>query len=182
MIRKLCYLIALLATQSVMGQLPADFSDQIINNDWEMPMGIAFDETGRMFVWEKAGRVYKADAEGNKINPPLLDIHEEVGNWRDHGLLGFTLDPDFINNGYYYLLYAVDRHYLINYGTPQYHPDSSSSFQASIGRITRYTADPSSDFSTTIENSRQVLLGSSSSNGIPLYHESHGVGSFKMRL
>lgn len=140
-------------------------------------MGMAFDETGNLFVWEKAGKVYRADSTGAKIEPPLLDIHEEVGSWRDHGLLGFALDPNFINNGHYYLLYAVDRHHLLYAGTSQYHPDSSSSFQASIGRVTRYTADPATNFTTTLSNSRKVLLGESITTGFPLYHESHGVGS-----
>ncbi len=172
-----CFLYLVLCFQSLKGQLPPDFSDQIISDEWNLPLGMAFDENGNMFVWEKAGRVYRADSSGTKIEPPILDIQEEVGNWRDHGLLGFTLDPNFINNGHFYLLYAVDRHHLLNFGTSQYHPDSSSSFQASIGRVCRFTADPANDFTTLIPNSRRVLLGESISTGFPLYHESHGVGS-----
>jgi glucose/arabinose dehydrogenase len=160
-----------------LGQLPEDFSDQTISENWTMPMGLTFDETGRMFVWEKAGKVFIVDTSGNKIPEPLLDIHEEVGNWRDHGLLGFALDPEFLNNGNYYLLYAVDRHYLLHYGTSEYHPDSTTTHQASIGRVTRYTADASTNFQTTIPGSRKVLIGEDITTGIPLYHESHGIGT-----
>ena len=40
----------------------------------------------------------------------------------------------------------------------QYEPDSSLTHQATIGRITRFTADPVSNFQTIIPNSRKVLL------------------------
>ena len=162
---------------SLQAQLPEDFSDQVVSTNWTMPMGMEFDETGRIFVWEKAGKIFIVDINGEKIEEPLLDIHEEVGNWRDHGLLGFALDPDFLNNGHFYLLYAVNRHYLLHYGTPEYVADSTISHVASIGRLTRYTADPATNFQTTLENSRKILIGDNISNGIPLYHESHGVGS-----
>ena len=158
-------------------QLPDDFSDQKVSEDWDLPMGLTFDEAGRMFVWEKAGRVYVVDTNGVKNNQPLIDIREEVGYWRDHGLLGFALDPNFLNNGHFYLLYAVERYHLLYFGTPQYQPGTSISNEASIGRVTRFTADHNDDFLSTIQGSRKVLIGEDISSGIPLYHESHGVGT-----
>lgn len=169
-----CYYLAI---GLLSAQLPDEFSDQIVSNEFDLPMGITFDDQHRMFVWEKAGLVYIVDAEGNKLPNPLLDISEEVGNWRDHGLLGFALDPNFSTNGHFYLLYAVDRHHLLYFGTPDYSPDSTATFQASIGRITRYTADPSTNFENVIPNSRKVLLGETKGTGFILIHESHGVGS-----
>jgi len=79
--------------------------------------GLRFDSSGQVYVWEKAGKVWVIDTNGVKISTPLLDITEEVGNWRDHGLNGFALDPDFRTNGFFYLFYTVDRHYLMNFGT-----------------------------------------------------------------
>ncbi len=46
---------------------------------------------------------------------PLIDLSEEVGDWRDYGLLGFALDPNFYVNGYIYLLYVVDYHHLLRH-------------------------------------------------------------------
>ena len=63
-----------------------------------------------MFVWEKAGKVWVVE---NGIKSLLIDISPEVGNWNDFGLLGFALHPDFEINGYFYLLYTVDRHHFI---------------------------------------------------------------------
>src|SRR6185503_961577 len=96
----------------------------------------------------------------------------EVGNWRDHGLLGFTLDPNFLSNGYIYLLYAVDRHYLMNFGTPNYNASTDQYYSATIMRITRYTA-VGPGFNTVDYGSRQILFGESPSTGAPMLHESH---------
>ncbi len=157
-------------------QLPENFNDQAVSAGWNQAIGLTFDDLGRMYVWEKGGMVHIVE-EGVRLPEPLIDIREEVGNWRDHGLLGFTLHPNFLNNGYFYLLYAVDRHHLLYHETDQYSPDSSVQFQASIGRLTRYTADPQSNFSTVVEGSRKVLIGETKDTGFPLLHESHGLGS-----
>ena len=158
-------------------QLPSDFTDQKVSTGWELPMGLTFDNQHRMLVWEKAGHVHIVDTNGIKLPNPLIDISEEVGNFHDLGLLGFALDPDYANNGYFYLLYAVDRHHLLHYGTPAYHPDTSETFAATIGRVTRYTADKNTDFTSIVSGSRKVLLGEEKHNGIPILYSSHGIGS-----
>jgi glucose/arabinose dehydrogenase len=158
-------------------QLPDEFNDQRLPYNFEAPMGIVFDSDGRMFVWEKEGKVHIVDTLGNRLPDPLIDISEEVSNWKDHGLMGFTLDRDFLINGHFYLLYALDLHHYYHFGTPAYHPDSTVTFKPTIGRVTRYTADPATGFSTTLPGSRQVLLGETLLDGIPLLYEFHGLGS-----
>ncbi len=161
----------------IFAQLPPDFVETVITTEIYRPVGIAFDENGQAYVWEREGIVYVIDSSGVKLQNPLIDISEEVGYWGDHGCLGFALDPDFLSNGYFYLLYVVDRHHLLYFGTNQYEPDSSLTNQATIGRITRYTADPSSNFQTIVPNSRKVLLGETIDSGFPILIASHGVGS-----
>ena len=107
----------------------------------------------------------------------MLDIREEVGGWRDFGLLGFCLHPNFLSNGYVYLLYTVDRHHLLYAGTPSYSSSSNQYFAATIGRITRFTARASDGFRSVDPASRKVLLGESITNGFPSLHESHGIGT-----
>ena len=158
-------------------QLADGFNDQIVISNFNNPVGIEFDENGQLYVWEKSGLIHIVDTNHNKLATPLLDIREEVGNWADHGLLGFALDPNFMSNGYYYIMYAVDKYHLLFYGTPSYSPDSSRTNVASIGRIVRYKADAATNFTTTLPNSRTVLLGETIHTGIPLLHLSHGVGS-----
>jgi len=107
-------------------ELPDDFYETIVSSGWDAPVGFAVDETGQMYVWEKPGRVHVVDTNGVKLSEPLLDIREEVANYIDLGMLGFVLDPNFADNGYFYALYVVDGHHLRNFGTAEYDPNPRS--------------------------------------------------------
>lgn len=161
----------------LVAQLPEGFHEQVYAEGFDQPMGVTFDHLGRMLVWEKAGRVWIVDTTGQRLPEPLLDIREEVSNWKDHGLLGFTLDVDYEVNGRFYLLYSLDLHHYEFYGTPAYDPDQTVDFEPTIGRVARYTADPGSGFTKTKPESRKILLGKTLENGIPLLYEFHGLGS-----
>jgi glucose/arabinose dehydrogenase len=165
--------------------LPAGFNLSDIGSGWVEPVGSAFNSTGsKMFVWEKRGRVYVCNwDEGSgtyiKQTTALLNIGAEVGNWRDFGMLGFALDPNFDVNGLIYVLYVVDRHHLITGGLASngYNSATNTYFAATIGRLTRYQTAVSSGNLLAIPGSRTILLGETRSTGIPILHESHGVGS-----
>jgi len=137
--------------------LPAGFSEAAVaspaGTDWNGAVGMSFEDNGRMYVWEQAGRVWLKEY-GSNAWTLLIDITEEVGAWRDFGMLGFTLDPDFRANGYIYLMYVVDRHHLLYYGTPSYDPAVNEYFNATIGRITRYTARAADGFRSVAYVSR----------------------------
>lgn len=163
--------------------LPPDFYHSRVAGGFQRPLGMDIHEDGRLFVYEQGGKVWIVDTSGQR-NPslPLIDISEEVSEWHDHGLLGFCLDRDFSNNGYFYLLYAVDRYWEAEHNSPSYNPDSSITFAATWGRVSRYTADPATNFSTTLPNSRKVLLGHTPEDGIPLFYSFHGLGKIKQAL
>jgi glucose/arabinose dehydrogenase len=161
--------------------LPAGFTEELIPGPWQQPVGLAFEPDqqtpgGRAYVWERGGRVWIFE-NGARQSPPLIDISEEVGGWRDHGLLGFAFHPNFRQNGYLYLAYTVDHHHLTKFGTPQYHPDTNEYSMATIHRITRYTARASDEFRTVDPASRRILLGESITNGFPCLYQSHGICS-----
>jgi glucose/arabinose dehydrogenase len=155
--------------------LPPDFRDDAVPGPWEFAVGATFDADGRLFVWEKAGRVWIVE-DGLASSTPLLDISDEVGDWSDHGLSGFALDPDFETNGQVYLLYVVDRHHLVHFGTPQYDPTVDDYNSVTIGRITRYQATSQSGLSVVDPVTRSVLLGEDAASGFPICG-AHGVGS-----
>ena len=162
--------------------LPAGFTTSVIGSDWNLPLGTAFTQDGqKVFVWEKDGRVYvcNRDAFGNYIKQttPVLDLSEEVAHWGDHGLLGFTIDPNYLTNGLIYLLYVVDRNYLINFGKPGYIPNAPSTPSATICRITRYKTITSGNNLVTDLSTRMVLLGETKTTGIAITHDSHGLGT-----
>ena len=62
--------------------LPAGFTKTPIAGPWDNPVGVAFDDNGRMYVWERAGRVWIVE-NGVKSATPLVDISDEVGNFLD---------------------------------------------------------------------------------------------------
>ena len=142
---------------------------------WNEPVGVTWAANGRAYVWEKRGMVWIIE-NGVRLPAPLIDISAEVGNWRDHGYLGFCLDPNFLVNGRIYMMYAVDRHHLMNFGTANYNAGTNEYYAATIMRITRYTAIGPA-FNTVDYNSRVVLLGETRQTGVPMTHESHSTGS-----
>ena len=166
-------------------------------NAWVGVVGLQFVEDGsRAFAWEREGRVWILDDDA-PVATPFLDISDEVLGWRDHGMLGFALDPGFRTNGYVYLFYAVDRHH-VDYcvedpsGTGPSQCDPSNydpafsilETRATIGRVTRYQAvQPAGEadyLNATRVNydSRTVLLGASlGPDACPLIYDTHGIGS-----
>ena len=168
--------LVLLAPLRMAFALPPGFADESVGAEWSEPAGLTFDARGRAYVWERAGRVWIVE-NGVKRPVPLIDLHGEVGGWRDLGLFGFALHPDFAQNGYLYLYYAVDRHHLLHAGTASYDPNQNEFFDATIGRIVRYTARASDDFNSVDPASRIVLAGATPDDGCPILSESHGAGS-----
>lgn len=157
-------------------EMPDNFVDELYSEEWPSVVGIEFDETGRLFAWSKKGFVY-IEENGTRRAEPLLDISEEVGSSGDHGLLGFALDPNFLQNGLFYLYYIVDRHHLLYFGTPDYSSTTDINDEATIARITRYAADPATGFTSIIPGSRKILVGESISTGFPIVHRSHSGGA-----
>jgi glucose/arabinose dehydrogenase len=170
-------LSALLFAPPALPALPPGFTKELVGGIWNQAVGVTFTADGRMYVWERIGRLWSVDANGVKSAQPVLDISEEVGGWSDYGMLGVVFHPNFLSNGYVYLLYVVDRHHLLHAGTPSYDPATNEYFAATIGRLTRYTLQASTNFQTTDYSSRKVLLGETASTGCPILHQSHGTGS-----
>ena len=169
-------LVAAVATRAY--ALPPGFTDTPIGGTWNEVNALAFSDDGtRMFVVERGGKVWLVE-NGVKQSTPFLDISDEVGAWRDFGMLGFALHPNFDQNGIVYAFYVMDRYYLFNHGTPGYDPSKleSQQYQATIGRLSRFTADPATGHRTILPGSEVVLLGATPSDGPPITYESHGTG------
>lgn len=162
-------------------QLPGGYVAEQIQSGYTNIMGVVFSNDGtKMFVWEKQGKVYVSNWNGAayiKQSAPVLDISDEVGDWRDFGFSSFCLDPDFETNGLVYMFYMVDREHLMDYDTPQYDSNDNDYYEASISRVTRYQLNLGSAPLTTNYGSRAVLLGETAATGIPLLHESHAGGT-----
>lgn len=155
-----------------------DFSVKDYLEGFTNPMALNFAENGDLFVCEKDGKLYYYHQhDGHKHQ--VIDISEEVADFGDHGLMSFELDNNFLDNGKIYLLYAADRHYIENYGTPEYSEDSTAENSATIARITSYELDINNDYNL-IENSGKILIGDTLTNGMPITFPAHGAGDIEM--
>ncbi len=89
-------------------QNPASFTWTLVANGLNDPIGIAnaADGSGRLFVLEKAGAV-RIVKNGQLQPTPFLDIRSQVrSSGSEQGLLGLVFDPDYQNNGYFYVDYT----------------------------------------------------------------------------
>ncbi len=179
-----CVLLLVACYTNIEAQtLPTNWSSQqvlpVSTRDFDAGVGLTFTPDGqKMFIWTISGIVYICTWDGSayvRQTTPVLDISQEVAGYRDHGLLGFALDPNFNSNGFIYLLYVVDRHHLEFFGTSQYNPGTNTEYAATIGRITRYKIPSGSNVADV--NSRFILLGETKGTGVPVTEESHSVGT-----
>jgi glucose/arabinose dehydrogenase len=165
------------AAQAQPTTLPPGFTETTVLEGWDGYLGVVFAPNGLGFAWTKDGRVFRLDINGNRSANPVIDIRPEVGNWRDLGLLGVALHPDFLTNGLIYLLYNVDYHHLTKFGTPQYNPATDEYNRDTIARLTRYRLRPETGFLQVDPTSRFILVGESITTGFPVTHQSHSIGT-----
>jgi len=176
--RLLPFVLFLLIIKCVFSQnYPEGFAEEIVYDQFTFPAGFVPASESIQYVFELDGKVWTIE-NGQVSSDPLIDISEEVGMWADHGLIGLAIDPNFEQNGFIYLLYNVDRHYLLNYGTADYDPDANDYYQGGMGRVTRYTVN-TENFNAILPNSRKVILGDSIGDGVPIPADSHGVGAIR---
>lgn len=172
----LLFICAFTSVSLAAQQLPPDFYDTRFAANFVDPLNLKVDDNGTIYVVEHGGKVWTVDTLGERSPQPLVDISEEVTRWFDHGLMDIALDHDFFGNGYIYLLYTVDPYWYDYHDQPGYVPDSTITNDATWGRVTRYTADPATDFTTVIPDSRRVLLGETPADGVPIFYNFHGLG------
>ena len=70
--------------------LPVGFRLDTITSNLDLPTTFVFVPDGRIFIAEKSGRV-KIWKDGQLYAQPLIDIHGEVNDFVDRGLLGMAL-------------------------------------------------------------------------------------------
>ncbi len=169
------FIIALILSFTISyGQqiIPDGFSSEWLDLEFDLAVGLTFDEDGRMYVWEKGGKIWLVENE-IKSSTPLLDLSDEVGDFGDCGLLGVVLSPNYSEDGYIYLMYSVDYYHLMFSEEPWYDPMASLDDQASISRCTRFTVDFSGESPTIDKSTRKVLFGEKIGEGAAIIQQAH---------
>ncbi|MCX6021126.1 MAG: PQQ-dependent sugar dehydrogenase, partial [Chloroflexi bacterium] len=88
--------------------LPIGFAHDVIATNVMQPTGFAFLPDGRILIAEKRG-VVRVIKDGALLPAPLIDIHTQVNDHEDRGLMSIAPDADFKRNGYVYLLYTYEN-------------------------------------------------------------------------
>jgi glucose/arabinose dehydrogenase len=140
--------------------LPVGFEERLMASVVN-PIALAFTPDGRMLVASQPGQLWVYE-DGQLLRTPALDISAEVCSNNDRGLLGVTLDPDFVTNHYVYIYYTYNKHGVC----PTRQPTDPGN---PVNRVSRFvmlgnTVDPSSE---------QVLI-----DNIPSPH-GHNAGDVK---
>jgi glucose/arabinose dehydrogenase len=124
----------------------------------DYPVSLAFAPDGRLFYTEKnTGNVRVVSADGVLQPDPV--IHLDTSALVERGMLGITLDPDYLNNGYIWVFHTAEgtaRDYPANHVVRFYEQDGAGS-------------DPQTMLSVPITN------GELQHNGGNLYFDANGL-------
>jgi glucose/arabinose dehydrogenase len=132
-----------------------DLQETTVASDLDLPIAVQFSPTDPniAYVAEKGGIIKMVDMTTGESSV-FLDISDQVNNNSDRGLLNFVLHPEFEDNGLFYLYYVVD---------PADVPFADGTANR-FAYVSRFEADPSTGFTTVIENSEFVLVGGSATS------------------
>jgi PKD repeat protein len=96
---------------AVTAAVPTGFSDTAVWSGLTLPAAIAFAPGGKVFVGEKGGIVKVFDSLADSTSTQVVDLHPQVQDYWDRGLLGLAVDPGFGTAGhnFVYVLYTHDH-------------------------------------------------------------------------
>ncbi|MCR9295599.1 MAG: PA14 domain-containing protein, partial [bacterium] len=115
------------------------------------------DNSQNLLIAEKRG-VVRIMRDGNLLSTPFIDISSQVNSASDRGLLDIAVHPNFAASPYIYLLYTYDPPEVINF-TGLAGPDGKGNRAA---RLIRVLADASTNYTTAVPGSEEILLGKNS--------------------
>jgi glucose/arabinose dehydrogenase len=148
----------------VTAAVPTGFSDNEVWTGLNLPTAIAFAPGGKVFVGEKGGIVKVFDSTSDPSSTQVVDLHPQVQDFWDRGLLGLAVDPGFGGAGrnYIYVLYTHDFN-------PEGSPASWGDGCPVTGNLSRIPVDPSTGVATGPE---QPLISNEWCQQFP----SHSIG------
>lgn len=98
-----CILLMVLTGSRAQSPLVLD----TFSSGYDEPLDIKTCGDSRLFIVEKAGKIWICDSLGSKSAEPFLDITYKVGStYSSQGLLGMAFHPDYLINGYFFVNYT----------------------------------------------------------------------------
>lgn len=103
------------------------------------------DGSGRLFVVEQTGTVRVADADGQLLEEPFLDVGDRLveldEGYDERGLLGLAFHPDYAENGRFYVYYSAP----LAEGAPDDWDHTSHVSEFTVSAEDENVADPNSE-------------------------------------
>ena len=97
--------LALLAARSVVAQTPVTIELDTFATGLYGIVDIAHAGDDRLFAVLQVGEIRVVNADGTVLPTPFLDIVDQVNSGGEQGLLGLAFDPNYANNGFFYVNY-----------------------------------------------------------------------------
>lgn len=133
-------------------------------SDLNQPLRFIFSpvDDNKIYIAEKSGVIKLADITTGE-STTVLDIHNQINEHGDRGLLSIVAHPDFVNNPYIYAFEVVDPAGSAAAGSGDYYagPDGAGN---RYSQVVRYTADASTGYSTLVPGSAKVIMGAGASD------------------
>jgi len=106
--------IALMPLAAARAALPA-VAVELVAEGFNAPIFLVEppDGSGRRFLGEQMGLVYRLGADGRPLATPFIDLREKMAPllkaFDERGLLALAFHPDFARNGLCYVIYSAKR-------------------------------------------------------------------------
>ena len=139
--------------------LPRNLRNEVVFDNLDSPTAIDWTADGEMmFIAEKPG-VIKVVRDEKVLATPFIDFSDRVNHVESRGLLDLAVHPQFLQGSpYVYAVYTYD-------------PPEAAQHQGLAGRdgmgnrasrLSRFTADAATNFTTVLPDSEVVMLGRNS--------------------
>ena len=89
-----------------LGQVEISLSAFVSGVEAPLYLTHAGDGSGRVFIVGQTGRIHIAEAGGNLLPDPFLDIADRITAGGEQGLLGLAFHPSYVENGRFFVNYT----------------------------------------------------------------------------
>ncbi|MDA8019545.1 MAG: PQQ-dependent sugar dehydrogenase [Thermoanaerobaculia bacterium] len=89
-------------------ELPFPFLEEVVISGLDQPTVVRFADDGTIFVGQKDGLVLVFDHLDDADSEVVIDLTTEVNSYRDRGLLGLAIHPEFPAVASIFVLYTYD--------------------------------------------------------------------------
>src|SRR5690242_976790 len=99
------FLLALLPAHIALAQSPLTIELEPFATGLPGVVDIAHAGDDRLFAVQQIGVIRVVNADGSVLPTPFLDIQDHVNSGGEQGLLGLAFDPNYAENGLFYVNY-----------------------------------------------------------------------------